>query len=200
MKSLTIILLAFFNIVFSTAHAQTDIPKGFKQGTITLIDGSVVPGSIKDNIRSKASVTFINAAGKKKSYDGSDLLSAEIEGVKFLCVSGDFFRVISDGTLHFLQKSSDASGKVSFNGNIPMLMSGTDGRRGDYFIYVSSNKQLTWVSKKNFVEVTAAIFAGNAAAINKARSVNGDLSRLKEAVDTYNNTGTNQNTLSSSNR
>ncbi len=36
-------------------------------------------------------------------------------------------------------------------------------------------------------EWTAAVFAGNMAAIDKAKSVNGDVSLLKEAVEIFNN-------------
>ena len=45
------------------------------------------------------------------------------------------------------------------------------------------------ISKKNLDEVMAASFAGNTAAIDKAKTVNGDIAQLKEAVD-YTITGT----------
>ena len=188
MKNVKIILVVVLSIYFSVAQAQTEALKGFKKGTLILADNSSVTGNIKDQIRKNASVIFINeAGGKKKNYDGSDLISAEIEGTKYLCIKGDFFRIISYGGLSYLQKSSDASGKPSYNGNEAIFINGTEGKPGDYFIYDNSNKQLKWVSKKNFNEVTAAVFAGNNAAISKAKAVNGDVSLLKEAVEIYNN-------------
>ena len=188
MKSWKIIMAVVLSIVFLQGQSQTETPKGFKKGTIILADSSAVTGNIKDQIRNNASVIFINeAGGKKKNYDGSDLISAEIEGTKYLCIKGDFFRIISYGGLSYLQKSSDASGKPSYNGNEAIFINGTEGKPGDYFIYDNSNKQLKWISKKNFNEVTAAVFAGNSAAINKAKAVKGDVSLLKEAVEIYNN-------------
>ena len=166
MKNVKIILVVVLSIYFSVAQAQTEALKGFKKGTLILADNSSVTGNIKDQIRKNASVIFINeAGGKKKNYDGSDLISAEIGGTKFLCIKGDFFRIISHGGLSYLQKSSDASNKPSYNGNEAIFINGTEGKPGDYFIYNSNNQQLKWISKKNFNEVTAAIFAGNSAAI-----------------------------------
>lgn len=188
MKSFKMILVAILSLILLQGQAQTDAPKGFKKGTIMLADSTVVTGNIKDNIRGNASVTFIGEAGaKKKNYSGSELMSAEIEGTKFICFNGDFFKVISSGELSFLQKASDASGKPSYNGNEAVFSNGTEGKPDDYFIYDSRSKQLKLVSKKNYNEVTAAIFAGNSAAIDKAKTLGDDIAQLKEVVQIYNN-------------
>ena len=187
MKRFKILTAAILSIAFLQATAQSEIPKGFKKGSIVLGDNSSLYGYIKDNIRSNASVTLVDeAGGKKKNYNGSELNSAEIEGTKYLCVNGDFFKVISQGELNFLQKSSDASGKVSYNGNEAVFSNGTEGKPNDYFIYNSSSKELKLISKKNFDEVVAKTFAGNTAAIDKAKTANGDVAQLKDAVDIYN--------------
>ena len=183
----TILSLSIFQ-----ANAQTEIPKGFKKGTLVLADNSVLSGYVKDNMRSNASLTYVaEAGGNKKNYNGGDLLSVEIEGAKFICISGDFFKVISEGELNFLQKSSDASGKPTYNGNEAIFSNGTEGKPGDYFLYSKSSKQLKLVSKKNFDEIVPASLASNKAAAEKAKTVNGDPSQLKEAVDTYNKGNTN---------
>ena len=188
MKIITALVISIVSLVLSQANAQTEVPKGFKKGTIVLADGSSLPGFIKDNIRNNASVLFISeAGGKKKNYDGSDLNTAEIEGTKFFCIKGDFFKVLSEGELNFLQKSSDASDKPTYNGNEATFSSGTEGKPNDYFIYNTKDKQLKLVSRKNVDEVIAASFAGNTAAIDKAKTASGDLSQLKVAVEIYNN-------------
>jgi len=187
MKKVKILLVVALSLYFTLTQAQTDAPKGYKKGTLTLIDNSSVSGNIKSNIRNSASVSFINEeGGKKKEYDGADLISAVIDGTNFICIKGDFFRVISKGDLSFLQKASDASNKPTYNGNEAVFSSGTEGKPDDYFIYDQRTKELKKVSKKNLDEVTASAFAGNTAAINKAKAINGDLSQLKEAVDIYN--------------
>ncbi|MBC7874209.1 MAG: hypothetical protein H7Y01_09450 [Ferruginibacter sp.] len=185
MKIVSAIILC---MALSSANAQTDIPKGFKKGSVILADNSILPGFIKDNIRSNASVTWTNETGqKKKVYNGAEILSAEIDGAKFICINGDFFSIISDGELSFLQKASDATGKVFYAGTDAIVSNGTEGRPGDYFIYNSQDKNLKLVSKKNFDEVVAASFKGNMAAIDKAKSANGEIAQLKEAVIVYNN-------------
>ncbi|HKO82792.1 MAG TPA: hypothetical protein VJU78_20440 [Chitinophagaceae bacterium] len=188
MKIVNLLTLCTVSLVLTQANAQPEVPKGFKKGALILADNSHLSGYIKDNIRSNASVLFIaEASEKKKTYNGSDLNSAEIEGTKFICIKGDFFKVLSEGELNFLQKASDASGKPVYNGNEAIFSNGTEGKPNDYFIYTAGSKQLNLVSKKNVDEVIAASFAGYTAAIDKAKTVNGDLSQLKDAVEIYNN-------------
>jgi hypothetical protein len=175
-------------LLITQSHAQTDAPKGYKKGNIVLFDSTVLSGYVKDNMSSNASLWFVATSGdKKKEYSGADILSSDIEGIPYICINGDFFKVICKGELTFLQKASDASGKVSYNGANAVFSSGTDGRPGDYFIYAGANKALKLVSKKNMDEVVTASFNGYTAAIEKAKTVNGDIAQLKEAVTLYNN-------------
>ena len=89
--------------------------------------------------------------------------------------------------MNFLQKASDASGKPSYNGSTAVFSNGTEGQPGDYFMYTNRDKKLELVSKKNFDEVVTKTFAGSTAAIDKAKTANGDVAQLKDAVDIYNN-------------
>ncbi len=188
MKIINILAVLLFSPFFFPANAQSDRPNGFKKGAIVPADGNTHSGYVKDNIRNNASVVFIPGPDqKKKNYAGSDLNSLEIEGVKYICIKGDFFKVLCEGELSFLQKSSDASQKPSYNGTEVIFSSGTEGKPNDYFIYNTNEKQLKLISKKNVDEVIAQSFAGCIAAIDKARNLNGDLSQLKDAVIVYNN-------------
>jgi hypothetical protein len=188
MKILKTTAVSILSLVLLQASAQTEAPKGFVKGSIVLADGSTQQGFVKGNIRNNASVTFTLATGgSKKYYSGSELTSAEIEGTKFICINGDFFKVISEGELSFLQKSSDASGKPSYNGVEAVFTNGTAGKPNDYFIYNNNSSELKWVSKKNINEVAEASFAGYTAALDKAKTVTDDLVQLKDAVDIYNN-------------
>jgi len=188
MKFLSIFITAMFSLFALQVNAQTEAPKGFKKGIIVLADGNHLPGFVKDKMRSDATVLFVTETGAdKKTYSGSEITSVEIEGVKFICINGDFFKVLCEGELCFLQKSSDASGKPVYNGNEAIFSNGTEGKPNDYFIYNSKNKQLKLLSRKNVDEVAASSFAGHTTAIEKAKSCNGDLSQIKEAVEIYNN-------------
>lgn len=186
MKIFKTLAVSVLTLVLLQASAQTETSKGFKKGAIVLANGDKLSGLIKDKIRSNASITF-SSGDKMMNYDGSVLASVEIEGTKFICIKGDFFKVISEGELDFLQKSSDASGKPVYNGSEVVFFSGTEGKPNDYFIYNSNTGDLKWVSKKNINEVAEASFSGYTAAVDKAKSVNGDVAQLKDAVEIYNN-------------
>jgi hypothetical protein len=187
MKILNALALGVLSLGIMNANGQTDIPKGFSNGTITLADGTKQSGFVKDYIRKDASVTFVTTGSKKINYDGTDLLAADIAGTKYLCIKGDFFKVLCEGDLSFLQKSSDASGKVTYNGTEAIFLNGTDGKKDDYFVYNSNDKQLKLVSKKNVGDIAAKSFADCTAAMEKAKTINGDLSQFKGAVEEYNN-------------
>lgn len=184
MNTLKILLVLISGFTFLSANAQDESPKGFSTGKIVLADGSTLSGPVKDKIRSNASVVLIDN-NKKKNYDGSDLLSAEIGDQKFLCIRGDFFRVICDGEMKFLQKSSDASGKPMYNGNQAVFTNGTDGKPGDYFVY-GKDKQLKLVTRKTLTTVVADSFAGCEEAIASAKQAGDDVAKLGDAVVIYN--------------
>ena len=188
MKLLNTLTIAVLSLFLTKGNAQTETPKGFTNGTIILADGSSQAGLIKDNIRRNASLIFMSDAdAKKKNYDGSALNAVEIRGVKFICIKGDFFKVLCEGELSFLQKASDASGKPSYNGTEAIFASGTEGEPNDYFIFNNKDKQLKLVSKKNYDNVITASFADCTVAVDKAKTINGDLSQLSGAVEAFNN-------------
>ena len=188
MKKLKLFLTAALSLFLLQATAQTEAPKGFGKGKIVLPDNTIVSGFIKDNIRKNASVVLL-VDGKETKYDGADIVSVEIDGTSYTCVKGDFFKVVCNGELAFMQKSSNASSKPTYAGNQVLFLSGTEGRPGDYFIYENKNKQLKLVSKKNLNDVVTGSFEGYGPAIEKAKAAQGDIALLKDAVESYNNRG-----------
>jgi hypothetical protein len=183
MKALSLVIAIAFSL--STIYAQ-DAPKGFTKGSIVLSDSSVLTGYIKEKIRGNASLTFVDAENKKKNYDGHSLVAATIGDEKYICIKGDFFKVVTDGRMKLLQKSSDASSKPIYNGNQAIFINGTEGNPGDHYIYTTSSKKLKHITRKSFASVTAECFSGCEQALAKAKSINEDISRLNEAVDAYN--------------
>lgn len=182
-KSLLFVLLA--GISFTTVNAQTNVPSEFVKGSITLADGSIISGYIKDNIKKSASVVYIDNAGtNKKTYEGIQINGITIGTSDFICISGDFFKTLSAGKMSFLQKVSNASGKVSYNGTEAVISNGTEGKAGDYFVL--ANNTLKLMNKKNLQAFINTDLAICAPAVEKARSINGDIARLQEAVEIYN--------------
>ena len=187
MKILQIITPFVISLGILSANAQTEVPQGFSKGKLILADGSTVSGYIKDNIRRDASVSFINETDKKKKdFEGTELNGVEMNNTRFVCIQGDFFTVMTEGDLSFLQKSSDASGKVVYNGLENTVSNGTEGKMGDYFIYNGNTHQLRKITKKNVNELAVNVFSGCNAAQDKIKASNGDMASIKDAVEIYN--------------
>ena len=185
MKIKLFLFATILSLSITTIKAQTEAPAGYVKGSITLADNSVVQGYVKDNLKRSAAVSFIDNAGKKTNYNGIDINGATFDAVNFICIKGDFFKTISVGKLNFLQKASDASSKASFNGTEVAFSSGTEGKVGDYFVY--RDTQLKLLNKKNLESFINNDLSGCTAAIEKAKSANGDIAKMKEAVEIYNN-------------
>ena len=187
MKILKLLSAAALSLLFLQTNAQ-EAPKGFTKGKVTLADNTIVTGFIKDNIRKDASVTLL-VNGKEKKYNGGDIAAAEIDASTYNCIKGDFFKVVCNGELTFLQKASDASSKPTTVGNEVFFLSGTEGKPGDYFIYETKSQQLKLVSRKNLNDVVTNSFAGYAPAIEKAKAAQADIAQLKDAVESFNSRG-----------
>lgn len=188
MKLLTTFAALLLTITFLQVKSQNVAPQGFFKGSVTLVNNSIIQGFIKEDIRSKAAVVLVpEIGGKKIHYDGDQLNGATIENTRYLCIKGDFFKLVCDGELSFLQKASDASSKPVYVGSEAMFINGTEGRPGDYFIFNKTLQQLNLVNNKNITEVTAQSFINCDAAIAKAKETGNDISLLKDAVVIFNN-------------
>lgn len=166
--------------------AQTKTPDGYKKTSLQLFNGTSLSGYSKDNIKKSASVVFLeNETTKKITFDGAQINTIKIDDENFICVGGDFFKIILAGKLTFVQKESNAADKVSYNGTEAIFNSGTEGKIGDYFIY--ANNKLKLINKKSIASFIATDLVGNTAAAEKAKTIDGDFFKLKEAINIFNN-------------
>lgn len=187
MKMFKSLFTATFCMVSIGLLAQNDMPKGFSKGNITLPGNTIVTGYVKDNLRSNGVITLITAeTDKRKNYGANDLLAAQIDSARYISIKGDFFRVISQGELCFLQKASNGSNQPVYNGTEALFVNGTDGQVNDYFFYDSNLQLLKLLTKKNRDEMIAGTFTNCAAAIARAGEAGADLAQLRQAVDIYN--------------
>ena len=187
MKMFRSLLTAAFCIVSIGLLAQNDVPKGFSKGNITLAGNTTITGYVKDNLRSNGTIVLITAGNdRRKNYGANDLLAAQIDSTRFICIQGDFFRVISEGELCFLQKASDGSNQPVYNGTEAIFVKGTDGQVNDYFFYDRNHQLLKLLTKKNRDQMIAGTFTNCAAAIARAGEAGADLAQLRQAVDIYN--------------
>lgn len=186
MKSMVFFIAILSSTVFTGLQAQTDTQKGFGKGSLTLPGNSVITGYIKDNMKCDASVVLLTETGIKKRYAGTEIVAVTIDSCRFICIKGDFFRVLCDGELNFLQKLSDASAKAAYNGNELLFMNGTEGKLNDYFFYEKSQQQLHLLTRKNLAAVVNGAFNNCIAAIDKVKESGSDIARLGQAVEIYN--------------
>lgn len=165
--------------------AQTTAPAGFKKATVVFSNGNTMQGFAKDNIKKASTVMFMDSAGAKKEYDGNTIQYITIDSVSFICIKGDFFKVLRSGKIDFLQKAGNAAANPVYNGGEALFINGTEGRIGDYFVY--SNNELQLLNKKNVEVFINTALAGCAEAIQKAKASNGDIAQIAEAVAMFNN-------------
>ena len=188
MKKYKLLSALIFMLSLVQLQAQMAIPKGFKKGTLVLQDNTILSGLVKDDIRSNASVLFLNENTKmRKSFDGNELLSATIDSIRFICLKGDFFRELCNGSRSLLQKASDASRKPTYNGSEAIFSNGTDGKPGDYCIYDNTSHQLKIIPKKNIDLVISESFASCTAAIEKSKIARAKAATKNEAGVVYTN-------------
>jgi hypothetical protein len=179
MKAIKPMLSICLSFLLLTATAQTETPKGYQKGSVTLADGSILSGFIKESMRKNATLIYTNEAGaNKKAYKAWDLVAVEINSVKYTSISNDFFKIICEGEICYLQKVSDATGSIIYNGTDPIVVNGTDGKPGDYFVYQPAGKKLKLVTEKNVTEVAASVFG-----LKDAKT---DLLQLKDAIIAFN--------------
>lgn len=181
------LVLAIFSLTGFQSIAQTTAPEGYVPGKITLANGTALEGFIKENFKKKACVSFISAGtSKKKTYEGWDLNAVTVNGQEYVCLKGDFYTVLAGGELYFLQKATNAEGKIAYNGTDPVYQTTTEGSAGDYYVYNSKTLAVNLVNKSSFDNVVTAQFGTYQPALDKAKEGKDNIAQLKGAVEVYN--------------
>ena len=182
----SLLLLTVTLSTSSTTFAQA--PSGFKTGYIIAADGIRKEGFIKESFKSKASIVFQSADGKKTTYTGSDINEAGVDGVVYITYLSDFFKVINNGAkVSLYQKVSDASGKVIYNGTeVVGVNTGTEGSINDHFIKTNGTNNLVLITKKNFEQVVLAHCTDCPALVESIKSDKVNYEEIEKAVQLYN--------------
>ncbi len=189
MKHLTTAAVFFILLNSQFLHAQqVSIPLGFVKAKITLQNGQTLQGNIKEDIKKRAAILFMdNADAKKTLYNGDQISSIVFDEQQFICIKGDFFKLIVAGEYSFLQKLSNAAEKPVYIGTEAMFINGSEGKIGSYYLYNMASKTLQLLTKNNMETIANNAFASCQAAIAKAKSINQNISQLQDVVTIYNN-------------
>lgn len=184
MTHLTILaLLTGFSF---TAAAQA--PAGFTAGFIITPDGTRQEGFIKEQFKGKAAFVFQPNSGKKQTLGGNAVNEVNIGATQYISYANDFFKVVTSGSKAvLLQKVSDATGKVIYNGSEAAgISSGTEGKIGDYFIRISGTSSLVLINKDNLNKQAASLMASCPAIATAAAEGKLEITNLDAIVSQYN--------------
>ena len=131
---------------------------------------------------------FQPATGKKVTYGGNAVNEVNIAGVSYISYANDFFKVVSSGAkASLLQKVSDATGKVIYNGSEAAgISSGTEGRISDLFVRTAGQSVLNLVNKENLNKVVDTLFADCPALLESAKSGQLQVTDMENIVARYN--------------
>jgi hypothetical protein len=167
---------------------RSQAPAGFKTGYIITADNTRQEGFIKESFKSKASIVFQSAEGKKTTYRATDIRETGIDGAVYITYGTDFFKLLSAGTKASLyQKVSDASGQVIYNGSDAVgISSGTEGSIKDHFIKVGTDNNLKWITKKNFQQVLSSYCSDCTALMDSVKTNKVSYDEIEKVVQQYN--------------
>ncbi|MBC7888603.1 MAG: hypothetical protein H7Z13_12045 [Ferruginibacter sp.] len=171
----------------ATASAQTTVaPDGFTTGYFVSAGNEKSEGFIKESFK-KGSIAFTNADGSKKSFSPADINEFGIGATVYIAYMNDFYKVTASGNKgSLLQKVTNNSGKVLYNGTEAYAANTTEGKPGDYYLRIKAGDKVALVTKQNFEKVFAS-FCGDCT--NLQTSIQGkqlDYTTIEKAVELYN--------------
>lgn len=188
MKKLFPLLVLGTTLLTAPGNAQTTAPEGFTAGYIIAADGTKKEGLIKEQFSRKATFVFLPAGGKKQTLAGNEVNEVVTGGIHYISYANDFFKVISNGTkAGLLQKVSDATGKVIYNGGQATgISSGTEGRIGDFFIRMNGTPGLVLMTRET-LNKQALTLLGDCPSIKEAATAGKlEITGLEAIVQQYN--------------
>ena len=185
MKKLIFMLAVLFSLA---ATAQTTAaPEGFAAGYFIDANNEKQEGFIKEFFK-KGSFIFIAANGSKKNYTPANINEFAIGNTVYTACMNDFYKVTATGNKgSLLQKVTNNSGKMLYNGNEAYLATTTEGKPGDYYLRIKATSQVNLVTKDNFEKVFAASCADCVALQANIKEKQLDYQRIEKAVAFYNN-------------
>lgn len=167
-------------------QVNAQVPAGFQKATITLANNQQVEGAIKDGGIAKGTVQFVAASGSKKNYTAAELNALTVNGESYLALSNDFYKVLVNGKASLLQKQSDNSGKMLFNGSEASIASTTEGKIGEWYLLNAATGDLHLLGKKNFDTVLGNALTDCPAFLADLKAKTFGYDQLTQAVIKYN--------------
>lgn len=171
-----------------TTSAQTNpAPEGYTSGYFINNSNEKLEGYIKESFK-KGGFTFTTTSGNKKSYTPADIKEFTVGGKVYIAYMNDFYLVTASGNKgSLLQKVTNNSGKIIYNGTEAYAANTTDGKPGGYYLRIIATDKVALVTKQNFEKVFASFCADCTALQTKIQAKQVDYSTIEKAVEQYNN-------------
>lgn len=185
MKKLFILLAAAGGI---NASAQNNsAPEGFTGGYFINGANEKSEGFIKESFK-KGGIVFTSGNSSKKSYTPADINEFAIGADVFISYLNDFYKLTAAGNKgSLLQKVTNNSGKLIYNGTESYVATTTEGKPGDYYLRIKATGKVALVTRQNFENVFASFCADCTALLTNIRTKQVDYSSIEKAVEQYNN-------------
>ena len=158
------------------------------QNAAILFNGTTLQGSFRNDINKTGMLTYLDASSKKQQLSASQVKECSIDQHRYISYKNDFFEVVTTGNRYTLyQKVTDNDGKLTYNGTEATVMQGSEGRKGEYFISVSGDPDLTWLKKKEYVAIIKPMAKDCQAVLGQLESGKTAYTELPALVGTLNN-------------
>jgi hypothetical protein len=134
--------------------------EGFKKGFVITLNDEKSEGSIKGFLKSKGTIVFLSSDGKKSTISAGTVKSFSIDSTNYAAFSNDFYKEITGGAKATLYKrETDNSNIPIYNGTEMVGYTKTmDGKKGDYYVWLSTEKKLSLVTEKSFESFFTSLF------------------------------------------
>ena len=129
-------------------------------GPIIGFNGEKTSGTIKVLFKPRGGIMFSNSSGSKKLLSPNDIQGFEINNELYTNYAGDFYKVVVAGTkLNLLQKVTDNSGKIFYNGAQAISNTSAEGKIGDFYLQPIGVDAFWHVTEKNYAAIAESAFA-----------------------------------------
>ena len=183
MKKKTIIISLTLSLIAVFGLAQTNQVADFQNGSIIGFNGEKTTGTIKLLFKPRGGIIFSNSSGSKKLLSPNEIQGFEVNSELYTNYAGDFYKVIVSGTkLNLLQRVTDNSGKIFYNGAQAISNTSTEGKVGDFYLQPIGVDAFWHVTEKNYTIIAESAFASCALVLAEVKAKQSTYAQLAVTV------------------
>lgn len=188
MKKQTIVTTIALTLISFWGFTQSNQATGFQNGSIIGINGEKTAGTIKLMFKQRGGIFFRNTSGAKEQFSPNEIQSFEVNAEQYTTYSGDFYKVIISGKkINLLQKVTDNSGQIFYNGSQAISNISTEGKTGDLYLQSIGGGSFWHVTEQNYLIVAEMAFESCSDILAEVKAKQSKYSELASTVAKANN-------------